>query len=100
MVNTYTSWWRRKWNGEVPDSDAGVDVVVPGDAPPDPDLMRALAELPRGQRTVLVLRYFEGLTEREVADRMAVSVGTVKSQASRGIRTLRNSPLLTIQEVP
>lgn len=83
----------------MPDADVGADVVH-GDVTPDPDLMRALAELPRGQSAVLVLRYFEGLTEREVAARMAVSVGTVKSQASRGIRTLRNSPLLTIQEVP
>jgi RNA polymerase sigma-70 factor (sigma-E family) len=52
-------------------------------------LMRALAVLPRRQRTVLVLRYFNDLSELEVADALGCSVGTVKSQASRGLARLR-----------
>ncbi|KRF15528.1 hypothetical protein ASG90_12640 [Nocardioides sp. Soil797] len=99
MVNTYTSWWRRKWNGELPHAETGGDVVH-SDAPVDVDLMAALAELPKGQRSVVVLRYFEGLSEREIAEQLSVSVGTVKSQASRALKTLKNSPLLQIQEVP
>jgi RNA polymerase sigma factor (sigma-70 family) len=52
-------------------------------------LQRALLELPVGQRTVLVLRYFEDWTEAETARAMGVSVGTVKSQAHRALAALR-----------
>ncbi len=52
-------------------------------------LMRALAGLPPRQRTVLVLRYFSGLSEAEIADALGCSAGTVKSQASRGLARLR-----------
>ncbi len=52
-------------------------------------LTRALLELPTKQRRIVVLRHLEGLTEREVADAVGVSVGTVKSTASRGIARLR-----------
>ena len=54
-------------------------------------LMRALAALPRRQRTVLVLRYFNDLSELEIADALGCSVGTVKSQASPGLARLRAS---------
>ena len=74
----------------------------PGDAdPPAPDqsnavaerdfLMRALATLPPRQRTVLVLRYFNDLSEAEIADALGCSVGTVKSHASRGLARLRDT---------
>jgi RNA polymerase sigma-70 factor (sigma-E family) len=53
-------------------------------------LMRALAALPPRQRTVLVLRYFNDLSEAEIADALGCSVGTVKSQASRGLARLRD----------
>lgn len=52
-------------------------------------LTRALLVLPTKQRRIVVLRHLEGLTEREVADATGVSVGTVKSTASRGIARLR-----------
>jgi len=52
-------------------------------------LMRALAGLPKRQRTVLVLRYYSDLSEQEIADVLGCSVGTVKSQASRGLARLR-----------
>lgn len=54
-------------------------------------LMRALAALPRRQRTVLVLRYFNDLSDPEIAGALGCSVGTVKSQASRGLARLRES---------
>ena len=54
-------------------------------------LMRALAMLPPRQRTVLVLRYFNDLSEAEIADALGCSAGTVKSQASRGLARLRDS---------
>lgn len=50
---------------------------------------RALLELPRGQRAVLVLRYFDDLSVAETAKVLRCAEGTVKSQASRGMETLR-----------
>ncbi len=54
-------------------------------------LIRTLAGLPPRQRTVLVLRYYNDLSEAEIADLLGCSVGTVKSQASRGLARLRCS---------
>lgn len=49
----------------------------------------ALAALPQRQRTAVVLRYFNDLPEKEVADVMGISVGTVKSTVSRGLERMR-----------
>lgn len=60
LVNTYSSWWRRRWTGEHPTEqlpEIGVD--EPADRI---DLWAALERLPRRQRAVIVLRYFEDLT--------------------------------------
>jgi RNA polymerase sigma-70 factor (sigma-E family) len=76
-------------------------LLHPGDADPlAPDqsdavverdfVMRALATLPPRQRTVLVLRYFNDMPEAEIADVLGCSVGTVKSQVSRGLARLRD----------
>lgn len=60
-----------------------------GEADAD-ELWAALASLPPRQRAVLVLRYYEGLTEREIADVLGCSTGTVKSQASKALAKLRH----------
>jgi RNA polymerase sigma-70 factor (sigma-E family) len=52
-------------------------------------LLAALQELPPRQRAVIVLRYYEDLTEAQTADTLGCSVGTVKSQASRALTKLR-----------
>ena len=57
-------------------------------------MLTALATLTRGQRAVIVLRYFEDLTEAQTAEALGCSVGTVKSQTSRAMAALRESPLL------
>ena len=54
------------------------------------DLARALRRLPRRQREVVVLRYLADWSERDVAIALAVSVGAVKSHASRGLAALRH----------
>jgi RNA polymerase sigma-70 factor (sigma-E family) len=92
LVNSYISMWRRRWNGEAPTetlpeprpltqtADSGAEVRH--------DLRVAVRRLPKRQRAVVVLRYVEDLSEREVADLLGCSVGTVKSQASRALAKL------------
>jgi RNA polymerase sigma-70 factor (ECF subfamily) len=91
LMNTATSWWRRRWRAEQPTSNLPEcsimdqsQVVVDRDA-----MWRALATLPARQRAVIVLRYYEDLTEAEAAAQLGVSVGTVKSQSARALSTLR-----------
>jgi RNA polymerase sigma-70 factor (sigma-E family) len=94
LFTTHVSWWRRRWNGERPTSDLPESPVVTPDLELRRDLLAALAELPRGQRAVVVLRYFEDRTERDTAEVLGCSVGTVKSQAARAMATLRSSSAL------
>jgi RNA polymerase sigma-70 factor (sigma-E family) len=99
MVNTYTSWWRGVLRREqlvdvVPEVGAQSEDVAAQRAQAD-ELLQALRRLSRGQRAVLALRYYEQRTEREIADLLGCSIGTVKSQASAGIRRLRSDPMLT-----
>jgi RNA polymerase sigma-70 factor (sigma-E family) len=95
MVRTHGSWWRR--DRRRPETALG---VVPEGADPRPGdaygavddrdgLARALVALPRRQRQVVVLRYYEDLPEAEVAALLGCSTGTVKSQASKGLAKLR-----------
>jgi RNA polymerase sigma-70 factor (sigma-E family) len=50
--------------------------------------LAAVKNLPRHQREVLILRYWSGLSEREIAAALGISAGSVKSAASRGLATL------------
>lgn len=95
LVSTYTDWWRRRWNGEVATEHLPEPPVAPESAGVEVrrDVLAALALLPRGQRAVVVLRFFDDLTEQQAAEALGVSVGTVKSQTSRALTTLRTSPL-------
>ena len=58
--------------------------------------MAALKSLPSGQRSVVVLRYFEDLSVEQVAAALGCSTGTVKSQTARALPRLRS--LLTLNE--
>jgi RNA polymerase sigma-70 factor (sigma-E family) len=98
MVTTYTDWWRRKWTGEVP-TEVLPEVVTDGaDLAVRQDVVAALGRLPRGQRAVVVLRFYEDLTEAQTAAALGITVGTVKSQTSRAMRALRESGLLSEEE--
>ena len=55
--------------------------------------LRAVKALPRHQREVLVLRYWSGLSEREIAQALGISQGSVKSAASRGMATVLQNVL-------
>ena len=52
------------------------------------EVLAALAALPVRRREVLVLRYYLGLSEAEIADALGISPGTVKSTAARGLAAL------------
>jgi len=93
LVNTFASWWRRKWNGEQP-TESLPEGTTAGDSGRSLDLWTAMERLPRRQRAVVVLRYFEDLTERETAELLGCSVGTVKSQTSKALAHLRIDPAL------
>jgi RNA polymerase sigma-70 factor (sigma-E family) len=97
VVNTWSSWWRRRWRGEVPTQElpehAAADVFAASDRR---DALRvALERLPRRQRAIVVLRYHEDMSEAQVAHALGISVGTVKSQASRALAKLRDDAALT-----
>lgn len=90
MVNTQTSWFRRRRVVEdfvdvVPESAAQLGDFQATEGRTLP----ALAQLPAGMRAVLVLRFYEDLSEAETAKVLGCSVGTVKSQTSRGLDRLR-----------
>jgi RNA polymerase sigma-70 factor (sigma-E family) len=92
IVNEHRSWWRRAWrHKEVTDSDlvAHREPVAPPDVHADGDLWSQIAVLPRQQRAVIVLRYYEDLTEAQTAAVLGCTVGTVKSHASRALTRLR-----------
>ena len=93
MVNENNSLWRRPFKrrevvtDEIPEGRHGVsDVYDDGEGA---RLWAFVQTLPKRQRAVIVLRYYEQLSEAEIADALGCSVGTVKSQASRALASLR-----------
>ncbi len=100
LVNTRTSQWRKRRVDEFACEDLpehnGVCAPDPAEQQAQRDaLWHAVARLPARQRAMLVLRYYEDLTEVQTAEVLGVSVGTVKSAVSRALVKLRTDPDLT-----
>lgn len=90
LVTTHISWWRRRWSSElVTERVADVPESRAPDLERRVDVWASLGRLPARQRAVVVLRYYEDLTEPEVAAVLGCSVGTVKSQHAKAMRRLR-----------
>jgi RNA polymerase sigma-70 factor (sigma-E family) len=100
MVNTQISWWRRRRVEEYP-TDELPDCAVSDQAPVtemEDTVRRALDRLPQRMRAAVVLRFYEGMTELEIADALGVSPGTVKSTVSRAVARLRSDAELSGQK--
>jgi len=91
LVNTATSWWRRRWHGERPTEFLPERAVADAtEEQLDRDLLwKHVKALPTRQRAVLVLRFYEDMSEAQTAELLDISPGTVKSQTSRALGTLR-----------
>lgn len=91
LVNEHTSLWRRAFkrhevvSEQLPETHA-LDRHDEGQSAALWDFVQTL---PRKQRAVIVLRYYEDLSEAETADVLGISVGTVKSQSSRALAAMR-----------
>jgi RNA polymerase sigma-70 factor (sigma-E family) len=91
LINEFRRHWRRYGRLPVRSVPDGPEVAVPDicdEVVNRADLRRALLTLPARQRATVVLRYLEGMSERETAAVMRCSQGTVKSQTARALDTL------------
>lgn len=91
IVNEYLSWRRRRPNTEIVRELTGTQAVADTTAlhADRDEVWRLLGTLPRQQRAVLVLRYYEGLPDAEIASLLGCSPGTVRSSAARAFARLR-----------
>lgn len=91
MINTHISGWRRRRVDEYPTDELPDEPTA--DQTIDTDLhelvQRALDRLPRRMRAAVMLRYYDDMSEPEVAAALGVSVGTVKSTVARAVAKLR-----------
>ena len=93
IVNEYLSWRRRSWR-LVPSGVLEPDALGPGrdhavDHAERDALLAEVSRLPRRQKAVLVLRYYEALSDAEIAEVLGCAPGTVRGYASRALATLR-----------
>jgi len=90
LANTAASWFRRRsWRNELPSEELPERATAHAEPSDRPAVMTALATLAPRQRAVVVLRYFDDLSVRDVADALGISEGTVKSQTSAALVNLR-----------
>ena len=101
IANEFLSWRRRRSSRELPTGQLpersgsdGADALAERD-----EMWRTLAGLPPRQRAVLVLRYYEDLSDQQIADLLGCAVGTVRSSAARALATLRSLPTWS-QDLP
>jgi RNA polymerase sigma-70 factor (sigma-E family) len=99
LLNTRTSQWRKRKVDEFAYDELPEPDVTPAGDPAEQQALhdamwRAIMKLPARQRAMVVLRYYEDLSEVQTAEVLGVSVGTVKSAVSRALGKLREDPEL------
>ncbi|MFC9601964.1 SigE family RNA polymerase sigma factor [Streptomyces niveus] len=99
LVNTRTSQWRKRKVDEFACEELPEPSGLPAPDPAEKQVLhdamwRAVMKLPDRQRAMVVLRYYEDLSEVQTAEVLGVSVGTVKSAVSRALGKLREDPEL------
>lgn len=99
LLNTRTSQWRKRKVDEYSTDELPEPEPVHGPDPAEQQavrdaMWRAIVRLPARQRAMVVLRYYEDLSEVQTAEVLGVSVGTVKSAVSRALAKLRDDPEL------
>jgi RNA polymerase sigma-70 factor (sigma-E family) len=100
LLNTRTSQWRKRKVDEFASDELPEPTGLPGPDPAEQQVLhdamwRAVMRLPDRQRAMVVLRYYEDLSEVQTAEVLGVSVGTVKSAVSRALGKLREDPELS-----
>jgi RNA polymerase sigma-70 factor (sigma-E family) len=91
IVNTHISWWRRRRLVELPTDELPDEAVADHAVMSDlqATLRRAVDRLPARMRAAIMLRYYDDMTESEVAEILGISLGTVKSTVARAVAKLR-----------
>ena len=86
IVRTHLNWARKRSNQEIPRASVDHATVLPSE---HDEAWAALSELTARQRAVVVLAYYEDLTDTRIAEVLGTSTGTVKSHRARALATLR-----------
>jgi RNA polymerase sigma-70 factor (sigma-E family) len=91
IINTHISWWRRRRVQEFPTDELPDQAVADHATSSDlqETMRRAVDRLPQRMRAAVLLRYYDDMTEAEVAEVLGVSLGTVKSTVARAVAKLR-----------
>jgi RNA polymerase sigma-70 factor (sigma-E family) len=92
VTRQFLSWRRRRSSGERITADPPDSLATPDEGDRiagDDAVWRALATLPRKQRAILALRFYDDQSDVQIAEILGVSASNVRAQASRGIATLR-----------
>jgi RNA polymerase sigma-70 factor (sigma-E family) len=91
MVNTQISWWRRRRVEEYPTDELPdrADAGPPPGSDWEDTLRRAVDRLPQRMRAAVLLRYYDDMSEADIASALGVTPGTVKSTVSRAMAKLR-----------
>jgi RNA polymerase sigma-70 factor (sigma-E family) len=103
VVNQLMSWRRRKsWNTTFTSDRAPEPSLASREDEVDDHLLvwSAVSDLPHRQRAVIVLRYYEGLSEADIAETLGIRPGTVKSQSSAALAHLRAALAETETSIP